>query len=79
MIPGEKVGLVIGRKGESINRLQSLSGAKIVIIQDSAVATTEKPLRITGSPESVQTAKQLVGEFLAKIGIRDGRYMDLNS
>ena len=31
----------------------------------------EKPLRITGSPESVETAKQLVTEVLANIDDRD--------
>ena len=75
MVPGEKVGLIIGKKGENINRLQSLSGAKIVIVQDTPEAAMEKPLRITGSPEAVQTAKKVVGEFLAKIGIKDSRYL----
>ena len=31
----------------------------------------EKPLRITGSPEAVETAKQLVTEVLANIDDRD--------
>jgi hypothetical protein len=44
--------------------LQESTGAKIVIIQDSADFDTEKPLRITGSPESVERAKSMVTEIL---------------
>lgn len=34
MVPGSKVGLVIGKGGETIKNLQEKSGAKMVIIQD---------------------------------------------
>ena len=33
MVPGHKVGLIIGKGGETIKQLQEQSGAKIVIIQ----------------------------------------------
>ena len=33
MVPGHKVGLIIGKAGETIKQLQEQSGAKIVIIQ----------------------------------------------
>ena len=33
MVPGHKVGLIIGKSGETIKQLQEQSGAKIVIIQ----------------------------------------------
>ena len=35
MVPGHKVGLIIGKAGETIKQLQEQSGAKIVIIQVS--------------------------------------------
>merc|ERR1719225_1437387 len=57
MVPGHKVGLIIGKAGETIKQLQEQSGAKIVIIQDSPEAANEKPLRITGTPENVEAAK----------------------
>jgi len=60
MVPGHKVGLIIGKAGETIKQLQEQSGAKIVIIQDSPEAANEKPLRITGTPENVEAAKALV-------------------
>ncbi|CAB4070225.1 FUBP [Lepeophtheirus salmonis] len=65
-VPGQKVGLIIGRNGDTIKSLQEQSGAKIVIIQDGPEAAYEKPLRITGSPESVEIAKQLVAEILSQ-------------
>ena len=33
MVPGHKIGLIIGKGGETIKQLQEQSGAKIVIIQ----------------------------------------------
>lgn len=64
MVSGHKVGLIIGKSGETIKQLQERSGAKIIIIQDSAELAHEKPLRITGDPQAVETAKQLVTEIL---------------
>jgi len=64
MVPGHKVGLIIGKAGDTIKQLQEQSGAKIVIIQDSPEAANEKPLRITGTPENVEAAKQLVIEIV---------------
>ena len=55
MIPGTKVGLVIGKGGENIKNLQERAGVKMVMIQDSNVPShQDKPLRITGEPARVQ-------------------------
>ncbi|RXG73035.1 Far upstream element-binding protein 3 [Armadillidium vulgare] len=50
-IPGPKVGLIIGKGGETIKQLQEKSGAKMVIIQDGPQQESEKPLRITGDSQ----------------------------
>ncbi|XP_023247829.1 far upstream element-binding protein 1, partial [Copidosoma floridanum] len=50
MIPGPKVGLIIGKGGETIKQLQEKSGAKMVVIQEGPGQEQEKPLRITGDP-----------------------------
>ena len=47
------------------------SSSNVILSQDTPEAAMEKPLRITGSPESVETAKQLVTEVLANIDDRD--------
>ncbi|XP_058806260.1 far upstream element-binding protein 3 [Phymastichus coffea] len=66
MIPGPKVGLIIGKGGETIKQLQEKSGAKMVVIQDGPAQESEKPLRITGDPSKVEHAKQLVYELIAE-------------
>lgn len=64
MVPGPKVGLVIGKGGETIKMLQEKTGAKMVIIQDGPGQELEKPLRISGDPQKVEHAKQLVYELI---------------
>lgn len=55
LIPASKVGLVIGKGGETIKQLQERTGVKMVMIQDGPLPTgTDKPLRITGDPFKVQ-------------------------
>lgn len=64
MVPGAKVGLVIGKGGETIKMLQEKTGAKMVIIQDGPGQELEKPLRISGDPQKVEHAKQLVFDLI---------------
>ncbi|XP_045512522.1 far upstream element-binding protein 1 isoform X6 [Pieris brassicae] len=64
MLPGPKVGLIIGKNGKTIKQLQEQSGAKMVVIQDGPNTEYEKPLRISGDPAKVEHAKQLVYELL---------------
>ncbi|XP_014241730.1 far upstream element-binding protein 2 isoform X2 [Cimex lectularius] len=66
MIPGPKVGLVIGKGGETIKMLQEKSGAKMVVIQEGPNQEVEKPLRITGDPLKVEHARTLVYDLLAE-------------
>ncbi|XP_075985687.1 P-element somatic inhibitor isoform X2 [Anticarsia gemmatalis] len=65
MLPGPKVGLIIGKNGKTIKQLQEQSGAKMIVIQDGPNTEYEKPLRISGDPAKVEHAKQLVYELLA--------------
>jgi len=70
-VPGHKVGLIIGKGGETIKQLQETSGAKIVIVQDTAEFADEKPLRITGSSDSVERAKGMITDILTQNDERD--------
>ena len=56
MIPGPKVGLVIGKGGETIKHLQDTTGARMVVVQDSNSQDYEKPLRITGTQQQVDVS-----------------------
>ena len=67
MIPGNKVGYVIGKGGEMIRNLQERAGVKMTVFQDSNEATDmEKQLRITGLPDKVDYAQQLVNDLLTE-------------
>ncbi|XP_025424872.1 far upstream element-binding protein 3 isoform X2 [Sipha flava] len=72
MIPGAKVGLIIGKGGETIKMLQESSGAKMIVIQDGPNSQeNEKPLRISGETAKVEHAKKLVYDMLG-VGEKDG-------
>ncbi|GIY18651.1 hypothetical protein CDAR_11762 [Caerostris darwini] len=67
MIPGPKVGLVIGKGGETIRNLQERAAVKMVLIQDGPQQSNqEKPLRITGEPDKCEYAKQLVMDLITE-------------
>ncbi|XP_039954143.1 far upstream element-binding protein 3 [Bactrocera tryoni] len=66
MIPGTKVGLVIGKGGDTIKQLQEKTGAKMVIIQDGPNQEIIKPLRISGDPQKIEHAKQAVLDLIAQ-------------
>jgi predicted PilT family ATPase len=64
-IPAFRVGLVIGRGGETIRDLQDRSGARIAISPDNMPGSTEREVTITGSDAAVQQAKALIEEVVA--------------
>lgn len=72
MVPGHKVGLIIGKGGETIKMLQEQTGAKIIIIQESNEHADQKPLRISGPPEAIEEAKGKVMEILNQHEDRNG-------
>eukprot|EP00117_Sycon_ciliatum_P047467 scpid75486/ scgid33905/ Far upstream element-binding protein 1; DNA helicase V len=63
MLPANKVGLVIGKGGETIKRLQAESGCVMFVVQDGP-SPGEKPLRIQGTPQTIEHARVLVNELL---------------
>lgn len=66
-VPNKLVGLVIGRGGEMINKLQSESGAKIQVAPDPpadvAHMYNDRQITITGISEAVDKAKRLIDEI----------------
>lgn len=63
MIPSHRVGMIIGRSGETIKRLQDESGARLQMIQDDPSADL-KPLKIAGTAEAVARAEKMVRDML---------------
>ncbi|XP_033103357.1 far upstream element-binding protein 1-like isoform X2 [Anneissia japonica] len=69
MVPGNKVGLVIGKGGETIRTLQDEIGVRMTMIQDGPQNIgIDKPLRVSGEPSKVQEAFRKVHELLESKG-----------
>jgi len=64
-IPDKLVGLVIGRGGEQIKRLQLESGCKIRIASDSD-GTPERTCTLSGSQESINEAKRMLDDVVKR-------------
>eukprot|EP01135_Chromosphaera_perkinsii_P003555 Nk52_evm13s248 gene=Nk52_evmTU13s248 len=58
----DKVGLVIGRGGETIKWIQQTSGARVQLNRNIPQDASEKEFTVSGLPEQVQYATQLINE-----------------
>lgn len=66
-VPQGRVGLIIGRGGETIRELQERSGARITV-QPEASADPHSPdrtINLTGDEEAIRRAKELIEDLLA--------------
>lgn len=63
-VPGHKVGLIIGRGGETIQSLQEKSGARIMVAADQDRSAPMKKVSIKGPPAAIEKAKELINEVL---------------
>lgn len=67
LIPSSKVGLVIGKGGETIKSLQERAGCKMVLFQDGEYQNApEKPIRISGERSKVEYGEQLVSDLITQ-------------
>ncbi|EOA26728.1 hypothetical protein CARUB_v10022814mg [Capsella rubella] len=67
-IPNNKVGLIIGKGGETIKSMQAKTGARIQVIPlhlPPGDPTPERTLQIDGIPDQIEHAKQLVNEIIS--------------
>ncbi|BFG18164.1 hypothetical protein CerSpe_044370 [Prunus speciosa] len=73
-IPNNKVGLVIGKGGETIKNMQARTGARIQVIPlhlPPGDTSTERTLQIDGTSEQIEAAKQLVNEVISENRVRN--------
>lgn len=62
-IPNHCCGLIIGKKGQTIKRLEAISGAKLTFKSKEA-SFTHTPLRIFGSMAAIHNAREYINEIL---------------
>ncbi|EPS62136.1 hypothetical protein M569_12656, partial [Genlisea aurea] len=69
MIPNNKVGLVIGKGGETIKGMQAKTGARVQVIPlhlPPGDMSKERTVQIDGTSEQIEAAKQLVEEVISE-------------
>ncbi|KAH7685167.1 far upstream element-binding protein [Dioscorea alata] len=72
-VPNEKVGLVIGKGGETIKNLQTKSGARIQLIPQhlpEGDLSKERTVRVTGNKRQIEVAKELIKDVLNQVPTR---------
>jgi len=72
MVPDNMVGLIIGRGGEQITRLQAESGCKIQMSQDSQ-GLPHRLCTLTGGTDAISVARSMIDTIIANEGNRGGR------
>uniref|UniRef100_A0A8C9WS13 KH-type splicing regulatory protein n=1 Tax=Scleropages formosus TaxID=113540 RepID=A0A8C9WS13_SCLFO len=64
-VPDGMVGLIIGRGGEQINKIQQESGCKVQIAPDSG-GLSERCVSLTGTNDAIDKAKMLLDEIVSR-------------
>uniref|UniRef100_A0A0D9VDX6 K Homology domain-containing protein n=1 Tax=Leersia perrieri TaxID=77586 RepID=A0A0D9VDX6_9ORYZ len=67
-IPNGRVGVIIGKSGETIKNLQLQSGAKIQVTRDldALPGSQTRPVELSGTPDQISRAEELINEVLAE-------------
>ncbi|KAB1210958.1 Far upstream element-binding protein 3 [Morella rubra] len=69
-VPNEKVGLIIGKGGETIKGLQTRTGARIQLIPQhlpEGDESKERTVRVTGDKKQIEMARELIKEVMNQI------------
>ena len=68
-IPNGRVGVIIGKGGETIKYLQIQFGAKIQVTRDMDVDPNSPPrmVELMGTPEQIAKAEQLITDVLSEV------------
>ncbi|KAJ2500519.1 hypothetical protein GGH96_002667 [Coemansia sp. RSA 1972] len=71
MVPGSKVGLIIGRGGESIRDIQFSSGASVQVQPDNG--RSEREIVLLGAPDQIEQARARIMDIVSAEGPREQR------
>ncbi|XP_048227455.1 far upstream element-binding protein 1 isoform X3 [Ricinus communis] len=72
-VPNEKVGLIIGRGGDTIKALQAKSGARIQLIPQhppEGDASKERTVRVTGDRKQIEIAREMIKDVMSQQNVR---------
>ncbi|XP_016698220.1 far upstream element-binding protein 3 isoform X6 [Gossypium hirsutum] len=68
-VPNEKVGLIIGRGGETIRGMQTRSGARIQLIPQhlpEGDESKERIVRVTGDKRQIEIAREMIKDVMSQ-------------
>ncbi|XP_056159075.1 uncharacterized protein LOC115682659 isoform X2 [Syzygium oleosum] len=67
-VPNSKVGVLIGKNGDTIRYLQYNSGVKIQIVRDAEadMSSVTRPVELTGTKENISKAEKLIRDVIAE-------------
>ncbi|CAL1363886.1 unnamed protein product [Linum trigynum] len=71
-VPNEKVGLIIGKGGDTIKALQAKTGARIQLIPQhlpEGDGSKERTVRVTGDSKQIDMACELIKEVMSQISL----------
>ncbi|XP_068652062.1 glutenin, high molecular weight subunit 12-like [Aristolochia californica] len=72
-VPNEKVGLIIGKGGETIKNLQTRSGARIQLIPQhlpDGDQSKERTVRVTGNKKQIDIAREMIKEVMSQTPLK---------
>ncbi|XP_012077120.1 far upstream element-binding protein 2 isoform X2 [Jatropha curcas] len=75
-VPNEKVGLIIGRGGDTIKALQAKSGARIQLIPQhlpEGDGSKERTVRVTGDRKQIEMAREMIKDVMNQ-NVRPSHY-----
>jgi len=64
-VPDNMVGLIIGRGGDQITKIQADTGCRVAVVPQPTGSVT-RPCTLTGTPEQIQAAKERLHEIIAR-------------
>ncbi|XP_028098672.1 far upstream element-binding protein 3-like [Camellia sinensis] len=70
-VPNEKVGVIIGKGGETIKNLQTRSGARIQLIPQhlpDGDQSKERTVRVAGDKKQIEMAREMIKEVMNQAG-----------
>ncbi|MBA0775651.1 hypothetical protein Gotri_010769 [Gossypium trilobum] len=68
-VPNEKIGLIIGRGGETIRGMQTRSGARIQLIPQhlpEGDESKERIVRVTGDKRQIEIAREMIKDIMSQ-------------
>ncbi|CAI4219668.1 unnamed protein product [Parascedosporium putredinis] len=69
-VPSDAVGMIIGKRGDTIREIQNVTGCKINVSQSSGEGESEREITLIGAPDSISRAKRAIDEKIDAVRMK---------